>query len=303
MMILRPLFLFMLTSLLPIGALLGQLEFPLYTGNIPYAIPGENQEEIETRPEGIRFFRKTSNPSITVFKPEKANGQAVLILPGGGYVGTAFDHEGIDVAKFLNQHGIMAVILRYRIPNDKYCTQKHLAPLRDAIEGIRYIRRRAKEWNLKENSIGVMGFSAGGHLAATTSTLYDRNLFDIPRDGISGRPDFSILIYPVISFSEPIMHGGSRRNLLGENPDSSLISLFSPEKQIVKSTPPSFLVHAADDKTVHVQNSILYYQASISQGIKAEMHLYPEGGHGFGLNNKTTADYWPDRLINWLSKY
>lgn len=302
-MFLRPLFLFMLSSLLPFSTLLGQMEFPLYIGNIPYAIPVENKEEIETRPEGIRFFRKTSIPTLTVFKPESANGQAVLILPGGGYSGTAFDHEGIDVAKFLNKNGITAVILRYRIPNDKYCTQKHLAPLRDALEGIRYVRRKAKEWNVKENRIGVMGFSAGGHLAATTSTLYDKNVVDIPKDSISGRPDFSILIYPVITFSDPFLHGGSKRNLLGENPDSSLISLFSPEKQIVRNTPPAFLVHAADDKTVHVQNSILYYQASISQGLKVEMHLYPEGGHGFGLKNKTTNDYWPDRLINWLSKY
>jgi acetyl esterase/lipase len=122
-------------------------------------------------------------------------------------------------------------------------------------------------------------------------------------DNISSRPDFSILIYPVIAFTEPFMHAGSRRNLLGEKPDSALISTFSPEKQISGNTPPAFLVHAADDKTVSVQNSILYYQSAISQGLKVEMHLYPEGGHGFGLKNKTTTDYWPDRLIHWLSKY
>jgi acetyl esterase/lipase len=148
-----------------------------------------------------------------------------------------------------------------------------------------------------------MGFSAGGHLAATTSTLFDKNTVDIPTDNISGRPDFSILIYPVIAFTEPFMHAGSRRNLLGEKPDSTLINTFSPEKQITANTPPAFLVHAADDKTVSVQNSILYYQSAISHGLKAEMHLYPEGGHGFGLKNKTTADYWPDRLIHWLAKY
>ena len=302
-MFLRPLFLFMLGSLLPFGTLLGQIEFPLYTGNIPYAIPMESQEEVETRPAGIRFFRKTSIPILTLFQPENANGQAVLVLPGGGYSGTAFDHEGIDVAKFLNKNGITAIILRYRIPNDKYCTQKHLAPLRDALEGIRYIRSKSEELKLNKNRIGVMGFSAGGHLAATTSTLFDMNLVDIPKDNISGRPDFSILIYPVIAFTEPFMHAGSRRNLLGEKPDSTLINTFSPEKQITANTPPAFLVHAADDKTVSVQNSILYYQSSISQGLKAEMHLYPEGGHGFGLNNKSTSDYWPDRLIHWLAKY
>ncbi|MDP4915734.1 MAG: alpha/beta hydrolase, partial [Saprospiraceae bacterium] len=263
----------------------------------------ESKEEIETRPDGIRFFRKTAVPILTLFQPENANGQAVLVLPGGGYSGTAFDHEGIDVAKFLNKHGITAIILRYRIPNDKYCSQKHLAPLRDALEGIRYIRSKSEEWKLNKNRIGVMGFSAGGHLAATTSTLFDKNMVDIPTDNISGRPDFSILIYPVIAFTEPFMHVGSRRNLLGEKPDSTLINAFSPEKQITANTPPAFLVHAADDKTVSVQNSILYYQAAISNGLKAEMHLYPEGGHGFGLKNITTTDYWPDRLIHWLSKY
>lgn len=302
-MFLRLLFLFMFSSLLDADILSGQSEFPLYSGNVPYSIPMENQEEIETRPEGIRFFRKTSIPSLTLFKPENPNGQAVLILPGGGYAGTAFDHEGIDVAKWLNKNGITAVILRYRIPNDKYCTQKHLAPLRDALEGIRYIRAMAEKWKLNKHSIGIMGFSAGGHLAASTSTLFDKNLVDLPADNISGRPDFSILIYPVISFIEPIMHAGSRRNLLGERPDSTLITLFSPEKQISENTPPAFLVHAADDKTVSVQNSILYYQSLVSKGLKPEMHLYPEGGHGFGLKNKTTSDYWPERLINWLTKY
>ena len=302
-MFIRPLFLFMLGSLLSVASLSGQKEFPLYTGNIPYFIPTESQEEIETRPDGIRFFRKTSFPILTLFQPENANGQAVLILPGGGYSGTAFDHEGIEVAKFLNKNGITAIILRYRIPNDKYCTQKHLAPLRDALEGIRYIRSKSEEWKLNKNRIGVMGFSAGGHLAATTSTLYDNNIVAIPLDNISGRPDFSILIYPVIAFTEPFMHAGSRRNLLGEKPDSTLINVFSPEKQINANTPPAFLVHAADDKTVSVQNSILYYQSAISHGLKVEMHLYPEGGHGFGLKNKTTTDYWPDRLIHWLAKY
>ena len=302
-MFIRPLLLFMIGSLLSHGSLLGQKEFPLYTGNIPYSLPVESKEEIETRPDGIRFFRKTAVPILTLFQPENANGQGVLVLPGGGYSGTAFDHEGIDVAKFLNKHGITAIILRYRIPNDKYCTQKHLAPLRDALEGIRYIRSKSEEWKLNKNRIGVMGFSAGGHLAATTSTLFDKNIVDIPMDNISGRPDFSILIYPVIAFTEPFMHAGSRRNLLGEKPDSTLINTFSPEKQITANTPPAFLVHAADDKTVSVQNSILYYQSAISQGLKVEMHLYPEGGHGFGLKNKTTTDYWPDRLIHWLAKY
>jgi acetyl esterase/lipase len=303
MMFPRTLFLFMLGSLLSFCNLWGQMEFPLYPGKIPYAIAIENREEIDVRPEGFRFFRKTSIPTLTVFRPEHPNGQAVLILPGGGYAGTAFDHEGIDVATYLNRSGITAIILRYRIPSDTYCTQKHLAPLRDALEGIRYIRRMAGEWKLQANRIGILGFSAGGHLAATASTLYDRQVVEIPDDAISARPDFSILIYPVISFKEPHLHAGSRRNLLGDNPDPQFLSLFSPEEQITTSSPPPFLVHAADDKTVSVQNSILYYQAAISRGLKAELHLYPEGGHGFGLKNKSSSDYWPDRLIHWLSKY
>jgi dienelactone hydrolase len=240
---------------------------------------------------------------LTAFIPQKTNGKSVIICPGGGYQILAFDKEGTRVAEMLNQWGYAAFVLKYRLPDDTTQVDKSLAPLMDAQQSIRMVRKKAAEWGLNPNKIGIMGFSAGGHLAATASTHFMMNLGIAMGDTTSVRPDFSVLVYPVISFDTSFCHMGSRTSLIGKNPNKEKADLFSNEKQINAQTPPAFLVHAGDDKAVPVENSIRYYQACIKNGVSAEMHLYPAGGHGFGLLNKTTKDDWTERLKHWLELF
>ena len=244
-------------------------------------------------------------PTMTVYLPAKksATGQAVVICPGGGYVRLAYNWEGEDVAKFLNARGIAAVVLKYRLPNSKSNVTPHLSPLMDARRAIRLVRANAARWNIKKDAVGIMGFSAGGHLSSTLATHFDSgnvaSADTVERQ--SSRPDFAVLIYPVISMSKPVMHTGSRNNLIGEKPDSALARLYSNELQVTRQTPPTFLLHAADDKTVPVENSLLFFQALKDNNVPAEMHVYPSGGHGFGLAvGKGYLETWSDRLIDWL---
>jgi acetyl esterase/lipase len=227
---------------------------------------------------------------------------SIIICPGGGYTRLSIDHEGINVAKALNEFGITAFVLKYRLPNDSIMIDKTTGPLQDAQQAIRTVRKQAAAWGLNPVKTGIMGFSAGGHLAATAATHFTM-IADASsvNDTTSLRPDFAILIYPVISLDDTIAHKGSKTNLIGKNPSVELTKLFSNELQVTKNTPPVFLVHAGDDGTVPVENSIRFYQACIKNKVPVEMHLYPKGGHGFGLNNKTTTDKWFDRLINWIN--
>jgi acetyl esterase/lipase len=289
---------FMLTTTL-LAAQNG-IERPLYERRIPNSRSAPDPEKVDKRPNGTRFILWTALPTLTVFVPEKHNGQAVVICPGGGYRGTAIDHEGLDVAKALNANGIAAFVLKYRTPNDTTNIDKSLVPLQDAQEAIRYVRKNAAQYNINPAKIGIMGFSAGGHLAATAATHFDKNADHEVPDTTSVRPDFAILIYPVISFSDSLTHGGSRQNLLGKKPSEAYKILYSNELQVSPQSPPAFLVHSQDDKTVKVENSVAYYLACQRNGVLAEMHLYPKGGHGFGMDNKTTSDKWFDRLVNWL---
>ena len=226
---------------------------------------------------------------------------SIIICPGGGYSRLAIDHEGVEVAKALNLKGITAFVLKYRLPNDTIMSDKTIGPLQDAQQAIRTVRKQAAAWGLNPNKIGIMGFSAGGHLAATAATHFNFVADPTNKDTTSVRPDFVILIYPVISFNDSILHPGSRNNLIGKNPPAEFVKQFSNELQVTKNSPPAFLVHTADDATVPVANSIRYYQACIDHKVPAEMHLYPKGGHGFGMHNKTTADKWFDRLLNWIN--
>lgn len=244
-------------------------------------------------------------PTMTVFLPAKksATGQAVVICPGGGYVRLSYNWEGEDVAKFLNAKGITAIVLKYRLPNSKSNVTPQLSPLLDAKRAVRLVRANAAKWNINPAKVGIMGFSAGGHLASTLETHFDAgdasSADSIERQ--SSRPDFAVLVYPVISMSKPIMHAGSRNNLIGEKPDSDLAKLYSNELQVTKQTPPTFLLHATDDKTVPVENSLLMYQALKDNGVPVEMHIYPVGGHGFGLAvGKGYLETWTDRLVDWL---
>lgn len=284
---------FMLTAQIP-G------EMPLYKGAIPNSKPTAAKERVDTRPNGTRFIIGTTQPTLTAFIPAKPNGQGVVICPGGGYSGTAIDHEGLAVAKAFNALGVAAFVLKYRMPLDTSCIDRSIAPLQDAQQAIRLVRQNAVQWKVNPRKIGIMGFSAGGHLASTAATHFFENADPTEKDTTSVRPDFAILIYPVISFSNELAHGGSRGNLLGKNYTEMQKFRFSNEQQVTAVSPPAFLVHSADDKTVEVENSIAYYLACHQYKIPVEMHLYPKGGHGYGMNNPTTSDKWFERLGNWL---
>ena len=211
----------------------------------------------------------------------------------------AIDKEGTKVAQWFNSLGIPAFVLKYRLPDDLIMKNKNVGPLQDAQEAIRYVRQNAAKWNIDPNKIGILGFSAGGHLAATLSTHYDDNVYASVYK-VSARPDFSLLIYPVISMQNDITHKGSQTNLLGNNPSQDLIDSFSNEKKVNAKTPPAFLIHATDDTVVLPENSIDYYLALKKNGVTAELHLYEKGGHGFGLGVNDTSKYWTRDCEEWL---
>jgi acetyl esterase/lipase len=275
----------------------------LWPAGIPGSITDPSYVEDITVTDGrvIRCERVTS-PDLTVCLPsaDKATGTAVLICPGGGYGMEAFDHEGNAIAKWLNDNGIAGIILKYRLPSDKIMKDKSIGPLQDAQEAIRVIRRNASTWKINPARVGVIGFSAGGHLASTLSTHYSEKVYDVS-DNFSARPDFSLLIYPVVSFDSSITHMGTRNNLLGPNPDEKQVTRFSNELQINAGTPPAFLVHSADDNAVPVVNSIGYFRGLQKNKIPAELHIFQKGGHGYGLApNGGTESEWPILCINWL---
>lgn len=273
---------------------------PLYSGSVPDSKPSKLQETSVTENGGPRVAT-VIQPTLTVYLPsrEKANGTSVVICPGGGYARLAMGHEGYDVAKRLNEMGIAAFVLKYRLPNDQTQPDKSIAPLLDAQQALRLVREQATKYNLNPERIGLMGFSAGGHLAATAGTHFAKPVGVNPGPA-SVRPAFLVLVYPVISFSDSLKHTGSRENLIGMTPGADQVRLYSNELQVTAQTPPTFLVHAEDDKVVPVQNSVVFYQALHRHNVPAEMHLYPQGGHGFGMNNKTTKDQWVERLQNWM---
>ncbi|GAA4372504.1 hypothetical protein GCM10023186_02100 [Hymenobacter koreensis] len=280
---------------------MAQSTIALYSGTIPNSKPSSVQETSVTLPNGGVRISNVVQPTLTVFRAPAAtaNGTAVIICPGGGYARLSIDHEGYDVAKRLNEIGITAFVLKYRLPNDASQPDKTTAPLLDAQQALRLVRQRAADYGVNPARVGIMGFSAGGHLAATAGTHLNQSAAAAP-DRTSVRPDFLVLIYPVISLSDSLMHAGSRTNLLGASPSAQQIREYSNELQVSAQTPPTFLVHAQDDKSVPVQNSLRFYEACLRRNVPAEMHLYPKGGHGFGLTNKTTKDDWMQRLQNWF---
>lgn len=250
-------------------------------------------------------------PTLTPYLPakDKANGTAVVICPGGGYGALAMGHEGTDIAKWLNERGIAAFVLKYRIVTKGVPAPIHPAPLSDAQRAIRLVRTRAASWGIDPKKIGIWGFSAGGHLASSVATHFDAGNIDAS-DGVgntSCRPDFAILGYPVISMKAPYTHGGSRNNLLGKNADEKLVESFCNDQAVTKDTPPTFLFHTDEDKAVPPMNSILFYAALKKHGVPAELHIYEKGVHGVGLapaekfKDKGLAG-WPDRLNDWLAR-
>jgi acetyl esterase/lipase len=273
----------------------------LYNGSIPGAIASTDQEKSVYNADSVLIVSKISRPTITVYLPEKskATGAAVIVFPGGGYSINALSHEGYDVGERLRSEGIAAFVVKYRIPDTTTMTNKETAPLQDAQQAIFTIRSRAKEWGIDPRRIGVLGFSAGGHLASTASTHYRKKLIDAGQ--ISLRPDFTILIYPVISFSDSIGHIGSRDNLVGKNPPPEKIQAYSNQLLVDAQTPPAFLAHAKDDP-VNYKNSVVYAEALQKNNVEVELLLFDKGGHGFGMNNKQSTIQWPDELLKWMKK-
>lgn len=287
-------------SCLMVGA---QETIPLYKENIPNSKPSPDQEYNDTTQEGIVVVNKVSRPTLTVFLPEKekANGTAVIICPGGGYHVVAIKHEGYDVAKQFNKIGIAVFVLKYRLPDAMLMIDKETGPLQDAQRAIQFVRENAKRWNINKNKVGIMGFSAGGHLAAMAGTHFSKSYISNPAN-TSLRPDFMLLIYPVISFTDSIGHIGSRDNLIGQNPSPEKIKDYSNELNVTSKTPPSFLVHAKDDDVVNVRNSLAFASALSAHHVKSEVFLYEKGGHGFGLNNPTSNIKWMDKVKTWMQE-
>jgi len=243
----------------------------------------------------------TDKPSLTPYLvPEgRGTGTAVVVCPGGGYAHLASDHEGVQVAQWLNSLGVSAFVLQYRL-GPRY---HHPIELGDAQRAIRTVRSKAAEYRVLPDRVGIMGFSAGGHLASTAATHFDTGKTDArdPIDRVSSRPDFAVLVYPVITLTEPYTHHGSRDNLLGPDPDPKLVASLSNELQVTANTPPTFLYHTSTDTVVPPENSVLFYLALRKAGVPAEMHIYAQGPHGVGLGATDEAlSSWPARLADWL---
>lgn len=227
------------------------------------------------------------NPSITVYRAQKPNGMAIIMCPGGGYARLAMNHEGHDMASWFTTQGITYVVLKYRMPNGNY-----EVPLSDAEQAIRLVREHAAEWGINPQRVGIMGASAGGHLAASLASLYSSD---------KTRPDFQILFYPVISMQKGVTHGGSRQNLIGENPSQELEQKYSLERQVSPRSPQAFIMLSSDDGAVPPINGIGYFLALRDQKVPASLHVYPTGGHGWGFrDNFTYKRQWTGELEKWL---
>jgi acetyl esterase/lipase len=271
----------------------------LYPGEIPNSKPYP-MKEIKLEDHG-RFYgyRSISVPTLTVYLPDRkmASRAAVIICPGGGYGAEMYRNEGTVIAEAFLKRGIAGIVLKYRLPSDSIMNDPSLGPLQDAQQAIKVVREHAVDWNLDPGKIGIMGFSAGGHLASTAGTHFEKS--EIPGgEGTDLRPSFVILVYPVISMTDELSHKGSRQNLLGSNPDPEKISFFSNELHVNARTPPTWLTHTGDDKVVSVENSIRFYQELIRNNVPAEMHLFPSGNHGFVL--KLPTDQWMQPLFDWM---
>ena len=271
---------------------------PLYkTTPNQIVVPNEEREDPF---EGIIIVSKVTEPAYQYFRVKEDNIKrpCVIICPGGGYFILATSHEGVDVAKFFNSIGINAMVVKYRIPNDKAQVDKTIAPLQDAQQAMLLARTNAADWGIDANKIGIMGFSAGGHLAASLSSHYADIKIENPQH-LSLRPNFQILIYPVITMKD-FGHAGSKENLIGKNPTESQIQYYSNELNVDLKTPPAFIVHAKNDDAVPVQNAYEYDKALKANKVSSTLYLYEKGGHGFGMKNPTATEQWTTPLTAWL---
>ena len=262
------------------------------------SVPGSKKtEKKETFNSGM--FRGVTKPTLEIYLPEKekATGTAIIIIPGGGYSVVVYQGEGVSTAKQFAKNGIAAFVLKYRLPDDSIMQNKTTGPLQDAQQAIKYVRDNAAKWGVDVNKVGIIGFSAGGHLASTVATHFQNPLIENPGNS-NVRPDFQVVVYPVISMKDSLTHRDSRNNLLGRNPSKELIDQYSNELQVTNNTPPAYITHAADDKTVDVDNSIAYFESLRHHKVEVEMHIYPKGGHGFIFRQPD----WTEPLFLWMKK-
>ncbi len=268
-------------------------------------IPNATQIKVEELVANERV-QSVMIPGMFEYMPnaELFNGTAVVICPGGAYSILSRQKEGLDVAKAYNLMGVAAYVLNYRLPHTANVDVSYKAPLQDALRAVRKVRERALSWPKSSGKVGIIGFSAGGHLATTAGTLFRQDWPNIgdALDTLSCRPDFMILVYPVISMQQGLTHQGSRDNLLGKTPSQELIDLFSNEKQVTPQTPPTLLIHASDDMTVSVANSLRFYEALIANRVRAAMHIFTRGGHGFGPTNRGEIASWVELSREWLMR-
>ena len=278
------------------------------------AVPASISNAIPLWPEGVPNAKNdlgaeknvggsvsnVSEPSLTMYAPavDRPNGTAVIICPGGGYGNLSVEREGVQYANWLSTLGVRSFVLKYRLAEFG-----HPAPLQDVLRAVRLVRSRAAEWKINPERIGVMGSSAGGHLAASSGTLFDHadGKTGAALDAEKARPDFLILMYPVITMKDPFAHAGSRKNLLGEKPTAEQLKLMSLEEQVTANTPPTLLIHTQEDRTVPVENSIVFYQALTRANVPAEMYLFEKGAHGMGMRDGLgTSSEWHKRAEEWL---
>ncbi|GAB3169101.1 alpha/beta hydrolase [Telluribacter humicola] len=266
---------------------------PLYSA----AVPNSKTTDVQESGAESGVLRGITKPTLEYFKPapDKASGAAVIVIAGGGYGVVVYNGEGISTAKALAERGVAAFVLKYRLPSDAIMADKKIGPLQDAQQAIKLVRENAVKWGIDASKIGIMGFSAGGHLASTAATHFEKAYIE-NTSNTSLRPDFQVLVYPVISMRDSLSHGGSRDNLLGKYPSLQDVELFSNELQVRANTPPTYLTHAADDKLVDVDNSILYFEQLRHQKVPVEMHIYPSGDHGFIFRHPG----WMEPLFAWM---
>jgi len=289
---------FLTALILSVQPAFSQTTIKLWPDGVPGSIPCADYFECSNPSQVDRV----TDPELLVYLPadKPISGTGILICPGGAYRFLSWEHEGATIARWLNEQGITAFVLKYRLPSDKIMKNKSIGPLQDVQQAMRLIRSNVEKWDINPAKIGVMGFSAGGHLAATLSTLYNQKLYNAST--ISARPDFTILVYPLVSFDSTITHRESKLNLLGVNPDAATVLHFSADKQVSSETPPAFIVHAADDDCVPVKNSLLYFQALQEHKVSAEMHIYQKGGHGFGLRSTGPVAEWGKACLLWMKE-
>jgi acetyl esterase/lipase len=263
----------------------------------PNGVPNSKPSTVTETGADKGLFKGITNPTLEYIKPEKPNGTAIIVIAGGGYGVIVYNGEGLGTAKSLAEKGISAFVLKYRLPNDEIMQDKKIGPLQDVQQSIKYLRENAEKYGIDKNKIGVMGFSAGGHLASTAATHFEKSYIENVQN-TNLRPDFQILVYPVITMQDALTHGGSRDALIGKNPLQEDKDLFSNDLQVKANTPITWLTHAADDKVVDVDNSISYFEQLRKNKVEVEMHIFPKGDHGFIFRQKG----WMTPLFDWMER-